>query len=100
MGGPLGPMVLIFASPVKTCTDFLVKNSDIDRAILTVISINGHHCAIKKKKQTCFGRHFLTKYFVFKFYFKNVSAFMFLYFEPNFIDKFIRESGFSNFLVT
>ena len=32
-----------------------------------------------------------------KIYFKNVNVFMFSYFEPNFIEKFHWESGFSNF---
>ena len=44
----------------------------------------------KKKKKTCFARHFLTEYFFFfKFYFKNVNVFMFFNFEPNFIEKFL-----------
>ena len=34
--------------------------------------------------------------FFFKFYFSNVNLFM-SYIEPNFIEKFFRESGFSNF---
>ena len=33
----------------------------------------------------------------FKFYFKNVNVFVLSYFEPNFIEKFNWESGFSNF---
>ena len=32
-----------------------------------------------------------------KFYFSNVIVFMISYFEPNFIEKFLWESGFSNF---
>jgi len=38
-----------------------------------------------------------TEYFFFKFYFRNVNVLMFCYFEPNFTEKFLRESGFSNF---
>ena len=29
--------------------------------------------------------------------FSNLNVFMFSYFEPNFIEKFFWESGFSNF---
>ena len=32
-----------------------------------------------------------------KSYSSNVNVFMFSYFEPNFIEKFLWESGFSNF---
>ena len=42
---------------------------------------------------------FINVFFFFKFHFSNVNVFMFLHFEPNCIDieKFVKESGFSNF---
>ena len=61
--GPLGSMISFFASPGKTRKDFfhsilviallsvthlLVEKNDIGRAIFTLISINGHYCAISQ----------------------------------------------------
>ena len=47
--------------------------------------------------QILFCLPFLNGIIFFKFYFKNVNEFMFSYFEPNFLEKFHWESGFSNF---
>ena len=47
--------------------------------------------------QTLFWPPFLNRIIFFKFYFKNVNVFMFFNFEPNFIEKFLWKSGFSNF---
>ena len=47
--------------------------------------------------QNLFWPPFLNRISFFKFYFKNVNVLMFSYFEPNFIEKFHWESGFSNF---
>ena len=56
--------------------------------------INSHYCAMS---QTLFWPPFWNGITFFKFYFSNVNLFMFFYFEPNFIEKFLWESGFSNF---
>ena len=70
------------------------KKIDISRTIFTLISINWHYCAIS---QNLFWSPFLNRIILFKFSFKNVHVFMFYNFEPNFIGKFLWESGFSNF---
>ena len=68
---------------------------NIGRAIFTLISINGQYCAMS---QNLFCPPFLNGiFFFFIFYFKNENFFMFFNFEPNFIEKFLWKSGFSNF---
>ena len=56
-----------------------------------LISINKHYCAMS---QNLFWQPFVNRIIVFKFYFKNVSVFMFSCFGPTFIEKFHWESGF------
>ena len=67
---------------------------DIGSAIFTLISINGHYCAMS---QNLFWPPSLNRIFFFKFYLKIVNLFMFFDFDPKFIEKFLWESGFSNF---
>ena len=106
MGDPLGPKLSFFASPVNAYRFFLLffdcltigyasfgEKNDIGRAIFTLISMNGHYCAMSQD----IGRHLQTKYLFLKFHFKNVNVFMFFNFQQNFVEKFIWESGFSNF---
>ena len=84
MGGPLGPNISFFASPVRTRKDFLPlffcnclnisyatfgKKNDIASAIFTLISIS----IIAQYKSLFLNRFF----FFFKFYFKNVNVFIF-----------------------
>ena len=60
--------------------------------VFTLISINYYYCALSQN----LGPPFLTDFF-FKFDFKNVNVFMFFDVEPNFMERFLCESGFSNF---
>ena len=80
--------------PELSVTHLLVKKNDIGHAMFKLISINGHYCAIIQK---LFWPPFLKRFFFSKFNFKNAIVFMFLNFEPNFKEKFLWESGFSNF---
>ena len=93
-GGPLGPMILFFASPNYRLHIFWWKKIDIGRAIFTLISINGHY---RTMSQNLFWPPFLNRIIVLKSYFKTVHVFMFFNFQPNFIEKFLRENVFSNF---
>ena len=69
-------------------THLLVKKSYIGPAIFTLISINGQYCAMSQNLE--FWPPFLNIIiFFFKFYLKNVNVFMFLNFEPNFIENIL-----------
>ena len=76
---------------------FWWKKNDIGRAIFTLISINGHYCAMS---QNLFWPPFLNTITIFKFYFNNVTVFMFSNFESNFICKIPLGKWFFNFFVT
>ena len=105
-GGPLGPNILFFASPVKTHKDYFVKilllrlsyasfgEKNWNR--LRHFYANYHKLTFWDDVTKMFWPPFFNRMIFFKFYFRSVNVCMF-YFEPNFVDKFIWESGFSNF---
>ena len=75
-GGQLGPLISFFASPVKMrifwfgYASFGQKN-DIGRAILTLISINGHYCTMS---QNLFWPPFLNRIIFFKILFQKCKC--------------------------
>ena len=104
--GSLGPMISIFASPVKTRKDFFplfflncliigYESFGEGKFILA-----GHFHANQHKKALLRDVTKLVFAAIFKQNnFKNVNAFMFFKFESKFIETFLWESGFPN-LVT
>ena len=70
------------------------KKNQIHHVVFKMAAVLGNFWDFRKN---CFAPKIPLEYFFFKFYFRNVIVLMFFYYEPNFIEKFLRESVFSFF---
>ena len=102
-------MILIFVSPVKTrkyfspLVFFYCLNISFasfgEKKLKSVAPFyaNKDNLALLRNMTNLFCRHVFFFFFFFffsNFYFSNVNVFMFSYFDQNFIEKFLWESGF------